>query len=56
MPTIISNVLLRKLVAFPSQAEAIAYARQKLAEGARGVNVAPHAGEYQVNIPVRLFF
>ena len=56
MPTIISNMLLRKLAAFPSQAEAIAYARQKLAEGVRGVNVVPSAGEYQVNVPVRLFF
>lgn len=56
MPTIVSNLLLRQLAAFPSQAEAIIYARQKLAEGMRGVNIVLCAGLYHVNAPVRPFF
>ncbi|CUA82106.1 hypothetical protein Ga0061063_0961 [Gulbenkiania indica] len=56
MPTIISNLLLRKLASFPNKSEAIAYARQKLAEGVSGVNVVPRGSVYEVNRPVRVLF
>lgn len=56
MPTIVSNLMLRKLAEFPSQLEAVAYARQKLAEGMRGVNVVPAGSKFQVNMPIRLLF
>lgn len=56
MPTIISNILLRKLASFPKEAEAIAYARQKLAEGISGVNIVPSRSGFEVNRPVRILF
>jgi hypothetical protein len=56
MPTIISNLLLHKLASFPNEAEAIAYARQKLAEGISGVNIVPSRTGYEVNRPVHFLF
>lgn len=56
MPTIITNILLRKLAAFPNESEAVTYARQKLAEGVAGVNVVPRGAVFEVNRPVRLLF
>ena len=56
MPTIITNMLLRKLAAFPNESEAIAYARQKLAEGISGVNIVQSRSGFEVNRPVRILF
>ena len=56
MPTIISNVLLRRLAAFPTHQEAVTYARQKLAEGIAGVNIVPRGSVFEVNHPVRILF
>lgn len=56
MPTIIANVLLRRLAAFPTHQEAITYARQKLAEGIPGVNIVPTGSGYEVNRPVHFLF
>ncbi|MDC7707744.1 hypothetical protein [Vogesella indigofera] len=56
MPTIISNVMLRRLAAFPTHQEAITYARQKLAEGVSSVNIVPCRSGFEVNRPVRILF
>lgn len=56
MPTIITNVLLRRLAAFPSKEEAVTYARQKLAEGISGLNIIPRGSVYEVNRTVRIKF